>query len=114
MALPLRPPDPAGASLFRRHYATALAGATRRRMSHFRGVLVPSPPPYFTPPILQTSFHSASVTGCTDSRPYFTSAMSFSFGAALIAASVTGSGSGSTALTSTTTHGSPALAVGSG
>src|SRR4029079_15320412 len=43
----------------------------------------------FRPPILQTSFHSASVTGCTDSREYFTSAMSLSFGSALIAASAT-------------------------
>ena len=40
--------------------------------------------------------------------------MSFSFGSFLIASSVTGFGIGSTALTSTTTQGSPFSAVGSG
>src|SRR4029079_1521843 len=68
----------------------------------------------FSPPILQTSFHSASVTGCTDRRPYFTSAMPLSFGSALIAASVTGFGSGLSATVVTATHGSPLAAVGSG
>jgi hypothetical protein len=29
-----------------------------------------------TPPILQTIFHSSAVTGCTESREYFTSAIS--------------------------------------
>src|ERR1700733_14196987 len=43
-----------------------------------------------TPPILQTYFHSSAVTGCTDSREYFTSAMAESFLSALIAAIVTG------------------------
>ena len=33
----------------------------------------------YIPPILQTSFHSSAVTGCTDRREYFTSAMSASF-----------------------------------
>jgi hypothetical protein len=43
----------------------------------------------YSPPILQTSFHSSAVTGCTDSREYFTSAMLASFLSALIAAIVT-------------------------
>ena len=38
-----------------------------------------------SPPILQTSFHSSAVTGCTDRREFLTSAMSLSFGSALIA-----------------------------
>ena len=67
----------------------------------------------FMPPILQTSFHSLSVTGCTDRREYLTSAMSFSFGSAFTAASVTGFGSGSTAPVVTATQGPPSLAVGS-
>ena len=37
------------------------------------------------------------MTGCTDKRGYFARIMSFSFGSALTAASVTGLGSGSTA-----------------
>src|ERR1700688_424918 len=68
----------------------------------------------FTPPILQTIFHSSAVTGCTDRRPYLTSAMSLSFASALTAASVTGFGSGSSAWVVTAIQGSPALAVGSG
>src|SRR5262249_12292336 len=56
------------------------------------------PQPFFPPPILQTSAHSSPVTGCTESREYFTSAIFFSFGSALTAASVTGVGTGSTAL----------------
>ena len=48
---------------------------------------------------MHTSFHSSAVTGCTDSRPYFTSAISLSLASALIAASVTGLGIGSTAST---------------
>src|SRR5580693_6909446 len=68
----------------------------------------------FMPPILQTIFHSSAVTGCTDRRPYFTSAMPLSFGSALIAASVTGFGSGSTAPVVTATQDSSFLAVGSG
>ena len=67
----------------------------------------------YSPPILQTIFHSSAVTGCTDSREYFTSAMSVSFVSALIAASVTGVVSGLTALTSTQTN-LPVLSVGSG
>ena len=47
------------------------------------------------------------MTGCTDSREYFTSAMSLSFGSALIAASVTGFGNGSTRRG---VHGDPGLA----
>ena len=35
-------------------------------------------PQAYNPPILQTIFHSSAVTGCTDSREYFTSAMSAS------------------------------------
>ena len=54
------------------------------------------------------------MTGCTDSLEYFTSAMSLSFGSALIAASVTGFGSGSTAAVVTATQDSPFFAVGSG
>src|SRR5262249_55570635 len=74
-----------------------------------------APAPYYgvTPPIRQTSFHSAGVTGCTDRRDSFTSAMSFSRGSARTAVSVTGVSNGVRALTSTTTHGSPSLAVGS-
>src|SRR5262245_17810905 len=71
------------------------------------------PPPYFSPPILLTSFHSASVTGCTDRRPYLTKAMSLSFVSALIAASVTGFGNGLSATVVTATHGSFFSAVGS-
>src|SRR6187455_1971535 len=66
-----------------------------------------------SPPILQTIFHSSAVTGCTDSREYFTSAMSASFLSALIAAIVTGVFSGLSALMSTQTNFS-ALSVGSG
>ena len=39
---------------------------------------------------MQTTFHSAAVTGCTDSRDSLTRAMSLSFGSSLIASSVTG------------------------
>src|SRR5271155_3398482 len=66
------------------------------------------------PPILQMSFHASADTGCTDRREYLTSAMSFSFGSALTAASVTGLGSDSIAAVVTATHGSPFAAVGSG
>ena len=68
---------------------------------------------YFSPPISHTSFHSLAVTGCTDKRPYFTSAISCNRGSALTAASVTGFGTGSRAITSTTTQGVPGSAVGS-
>ena len=50
--------------------------------------------PAYSPPILQTSFHSSAVTGCTDRREYFTSAMAASFFSALMAAIVTGFGRG--------------------
>jgi hypothetical protein len=40
----------------------------------------------YTPPVLQTIFHSSAVTVCTDSREYFASAMSASFLSALTAA----------------------------
>src|SRR5580692_6396785 len=66
-----------------------------------------------TPPILQTIFHSSAVTGCTERREYFTSAMSASFLSALIAAMVTGFGIGLSALRSTQTN-LPVLSVGSG
>src|SRR5579864_2280339 len=66
-----------------------------------------------SPPILQTSFHSSAVTGCTERREYFTSAMSASFFSALIAAMVTGLGIGLSALMSTQTN-LPVLSVGSG
>src|SRR5215475_2677682 len=69
--------------------------------------------PYFSPPILQTSFHSASVTGCTDRRPYFTSAISLSFDSALTAASVTGLANDFSAAVCTATHASFFAAVGS-
>ena len=39
------------------------------------------------PPILQTIFHSSGVTGCTERREYFTSAMSANRLSALIAPS---------------------------
>src|SRR5580698_5553815 len=66
-----------------------------------------------TPPILQTYFHSSAVTGCTDSREYFTSAIAASFLSALIAAIVTGVFRGLSALMSTQTNFS-LLSVGSG
>src|SRR5256885_12761192 len=67
----------------------------------------------YSPPILQTIFHSSAVTGCTDSREYFTSAMSASFLSALIAAIVTAVFSGLSALMSTQTN-LPVLSLGSG
>src|ERR1700681_643176 len=67
----------------------------------------------YTPPILQTIFHSSGVTGCTDSREYFTSAMSLKRLSALIAAIVTGVFSGLSALMSTQTN-FPVLSLGSG
>ena len=66
---------------------------------------------YFMPPIRQMLFHSASVTGWTDNRELLTSTISFRRGSARTAASGTGFGIGATALTSTATQGSPALAV---
>ena len=45
--------------------------------------------------------HSASVTGCTDKREFFTSTICDNFSSVLIAANVTGLGSASTAITST-------------
>src|SRR5690606_5859122 len=54
-----------------------------------------------TPPMRQTSRHSASVTGWTERRPSRTSAMSASFGLALISASVGGFGTSLTARMST-------------
>ena len=67
----------------------------------------------YSPAILQTAFHSSAVTGCTDSREYFTSAMAASFLSALMAAIVTGFGSGLSALMSTQTN-FPVLSVGIG
>ena len=58
----------------------------------------------YIPPILQTIFHSSAVTGCTESREYFTSAISVSRLSALIAAIVTGVFSGLSALISTQTN----------
>src|ERR1700732_1100352 len=66
-----------------------------------------------TPPILQTIFHSSAVTGCTDSREYFTSAMSASRLSALMVAIVTGVFKGLSALMSTQTN-FPVLSEGSG
>src|SRR5436190_22973810 len=66
-----------------------------------------------SPPILQTAFHSSAVTGCTDRREYFTSAMAANFLSALIAAIVTAFGNGLSALMSTQTN-LPVLSVGSG
>src|SRR5438445_5036752 len=66
-----------------------------------------------SPPILQTSFHSSAVTGCTESREYFTSAMLANFLSALIATIVTGVFKGLSALMSTQTN-LPVLSVGSG
>src|SRR3954469_12620579 len=59
---------------------------------------------YHTPPILLTIFHSSAVTGCTDRREYFTSAMSASRLSALIAAIVTAVFNGLSALMSTQTN----------
>ena len=56
-------------------------------------------PTGYIPPIAQTIFHCSGVTGCTERREYFASAMSASRGSALTAASVTGFGNGFTALT---------------
>ena len=67
----------------------------------------------YIPPILQTSFHSSAVTGCTERREYFTSAMSASFFSALIVAIVTGVFNGLSALMSTQTNFS-VLSDGSG
>src|ERR1700746_2166961 len=64
----------------------------------------------YNPPILQTSFHSSDVTGCTERREYFTSAILASFFSALIAAMVTGVGIGLSALMSTQTN-LPVLSV---
>src|SRR3981189_174378 len=67
----------------------------------------------YVPPTLQTIFHSSAVTGCTDSREYFTSAMSLKRLSALIAAIVTGVFNGLSALMSTQTN-LPVLSLGSG
>src|ERR1700710_2019929 len=67
----------------------------------------------YRPPILQTIFHCSAVTGCTDSREYFTSAMSARRLSALMAAMVTGVFNGLSALMSTQTN-LPVLSVGSG
>jgi|SRR6185312_6104205 hypothetical protein len=67
----------------------------------------------YIPPILQTIFHSSAVTGCTDNREYFTSAMSLNRLSALIAAIVTGVFNGFSAFKSTQTN-LPVLSLGSG
>ena len=54
-----------------------------------------------SPPIWQTSRHSASATGWTDKREILTSAMRARRGFALIRSRPTGVGSGRTAATST-------------
>src|SRR5262245_14256273 len=64
------------------------------------------------PPMAQTIFHSCGVTGCTDRRGYFASAMSLSRLSAFTAASVTGLGNGFTASTSTARN-TPFSSVGS-
>src|ERR1700726_3145752 len=66
-----------------------------------------------SPPILQTIFHSSAVTGCTDSREYFTIAMSFNGLSDLIAVIVTGVFKGLSAVMSTQTN-FPVLSEGSG
>src|SRR5712664_2954816 len=66
-----------------------------------------------SPPILQTIFHSSAVTGCTDSREYFTSAMSTNRLSALMAAIVTSVFRGLSAFRSTQTN-LPVLSLGSG
>src|SRR5258708_8258117 len=53
------------------------------------------------PPSFKMYFHSSGVTGCTESREYFTRTMSLSFGSALISARVTGRARSFIALTST-------------
>ncbi len=65
----------------------------------------------YSPPILQTMSHSASVTGCTERRKDFTSDIFASFGSALTWARLTGFGSGLTALKSTSTQGSPGIQI---
>ena len=62
---------------------------------------------------MQTSFHSSAVTGCTDRREYFSSAISARRGSALMAARVTGVFKGFSALISTQTN-LPLASVGSG
>ena len=59
------------------------------------------------------SFQCSSLTGTTESRDWRTSLNSLNFGSALMAASVTGCLTGSTALMSTVTA-LPSLSVGSG
>src|SRR5262249_40175194 len=66
----------------------------------------------FSPPMLQTAFHSCAVTGCTDRRGYLASAISLSRGSALIAAKVTGFGTGFSALRSPARN-TPFSSVGS-
>ena len=51
-------------------------------------------PQSVSPPSAQTTFHSASLTGCTESRVLFTSTMSLSRGSCLHISSVTGRGIG--------------------
>src|SRR5215475_14622926 len=97
---------------------TEQAGVVRRgdeREGSDEGRFLAGAPAYypsFTPPNLQMLFHSAGVIGCTERREYFTSAMSLNFVSALICASVTGFGSGSSALMSTATN-TPFGSVGS-
>ena len=78
----------------RRHPGRWPAGDTRRRRTsqamragdqHGDVIDAGEGHPSEIPPILQTSFHSSAVTGCTDSREFLTSTMSLSFGSALIA-----------------------------
>ena len=66
-----------------------------------------------SPPILQTCFHSAAVTGCTDRRKLFTRLISASAGVALASARATGRGISFTAFTSTSPK-MPFSSVGSG
>jgi hypothetical protein len=61
----------------------------------------------YRPPILQTSAHSSSVTGCTDRRMDVTRLMRDSAGVAFTCFSDTGLGKALTAFRSTRTHGSP-------
>src|SRR5437868_15348797 len=92
----------------------AATAATRiDRKFTFAKLIVVSLFHHFIPPILQTIFHSSAVTGCTDRREYFTSAISLSFGSALIAASVTGFGNGLPVSVGTAIQGSRLSRLGS-
>src|SRR5262245_3801057 len=99
LILPLREIRGESAALFE-HRIYPKTGSQPR----LRGAMLFGPMLYFgsffTPPILQTSFHSSAVTGWTERRDSFTSAMSLRPGSAFTSARVTGFGIGATAATS--------------